>query len=83
MERTEFEELVRRALLDMNYREYLSVMAEADTIAYNPSQRYLDWEKEFLEDPFGYASGLESTGETNIELEVKNENEPRQEDDEG
>lgn len=55
MERTPFEELVRRALMDVNYQEYEQFSARADTIAYNPSPRYLAWEKKFLAAPFDYA----------------------------
>lgn len=55
MERTAFEEQVRRALLDVNYKEYEQVLAQADAIVYAPSPRYLAWEKKFLAAPFAFA----------------------------
>lgn len=55
MERSPFEDLVRRALLDVNYKEYEQVLAQADAIVYDPSPRYLAWEKKFLAAPFAFA----------------------------
>ncbi len=52
MERTAFEEQVRHALLYMSYQELEYFSAQADTIAYAPSPRYLAWEQKFLAAPF-------------------------------
>lgn len=55
MEKTAFEELVRRALLDVNYQDYEQILAQTDAIAYTPSPRHLAWEKKFLAAPFTFA----------------------------
>ncbi|MEG0321857.1 MAG: hypothetical protein RR606_06660, partial [Oscillospiraceae bacterium] len=55
MEKAALEELVRRALLDVNYQDYEQASTQADTIAYTPSLRYKAWEKKFLAAPFAVA----------------------------
>lgn len=55
MEQTTFEDMVRRAILDANYREYELLSTGADAIAYAPSPRYLAWEKKFMAAPFAVA----------------------------